>query len=299
MSRKIPMTRKRRGGGPAADKINNKLNKIYNTMDEIKAILTHGDIDTTFRTDRFHVIFNEIKTALIDVIFDDFNKLFIKKFPNPLFKPYEFIVYTNESAQINCTLTKDIVPHTQYAKLMQTIRSNQSYKSSMVPLCNRINGMIMDMDNLINQANEIFIDDKIITVTYDINIRAEDSQMNERVTNRIYKGDQRKKNVSSGELLRQPSTELSRSPSDAMTSSLSGHVVPAKWFAKGEQPARSKQPVSASVTLQGNLLNSVAKELDALPKKKYSEKSNTFLEEMNNSSNSSMWDKKFSPQIAV
>ena len=32
-------------------------------------------------------------------------------------------------------------------------------------------------------------------------------------------------------------TEFSPSPT---TSSLSGHVVPAKWFAKGEQPVRSR-----------------------------------------------------------
>ena len=39
------------------------------------------------------------------------------------------------------------------------------------------------------------------------------------------------------QLIRLAPTEFSRSPT---TSSLSGHYVPAKWFAKGEQPARSK-----------------------------------------------------------
>jgi phage anti-repressor protein len=40
-------------------------------------------------------------------------------------------------------------------------------------------------------------------------------------------------------LLRLPSTEFSRSPAPCFASALSGHYVPAKWFAKGEQPARS------------------------------------------------------------
>lgn len=150
ITRKKRSSRKKqnnRGGGPKADKIHKLLDSLEITINMMNTKLDNK-VDIT---EPDMVQMEEKRTLLKTIIMVDFKELLSSKHKQS-FKPFQYInAATGQSAQLKCELTESIEPQSYTRFFTPRIKS---YKSSLFPLCHRINMYIIKMDELIKTINK-------------------------------------------------------------------------------------------------------------------------------------------------